>query len=70
MTRSLDQFTPSEAKALRRRLGLTQEQLARMVGVNVRAIGALENGDRRVSPWVIARVTRRLRAYERQEKRR
>jgi transcriptional regulator with XRE-family HTH domain len=42
-------MTPADYKAARERLGLTQEQLAELVGVTVRTIASRESGQHAVS---------------------
>jgi transcriptional regulator with XRE-family HTH domain len=42
-------MTPADYKSARERLGLTQEQLAELVGVSVRTIASRESGQHAVS---------------------
>lgn len=44
-----DTLTPAEVAALRTALGLSQDQLGRMLGVNVRSVRSWESGRDRVS---------------------
>ena len=45
-------------KAIRERLGFSQETLAKELGINRVAISQIENGDRKVSAEEIARLSR------------
>ena len=44
-----DTLTPAEVAALRTTMGLSQDQLGRMLGVNVRSVRSWESGRDRVS---------------------
>lgn len=46
-------MTPLEVKALRRRLGWTQRQLAAALGVTVTSVARWEQGTRTVSPLAV-----------------
>jgi len=43
-------ISPDEIRALRRRLGWTQQRLAQAVGASVATVARWESGERRVSP--------------------
>jgi transcriptional regulator with XRE-family HTH domain len=47
---------PALVKSLRQRLGLTQEQLAREVGVTFGTVNQWENGHRRPQPFLLRRL--------------
>lgn len=47
---------PSLVKGLRERLGLTQEQFAREVGVTFSTVNQWENGRRRPQPFLLKRL--------------
>jgi transcriptional regulator with XRE-family HTH domain len=47
---------PGLVKRLRRRMGLTQEQFAREVGVTFSTVNLWENGHRRPQPYLLKRL--------------
>ncbi len=47
---------PSLIKALRKRLGLTQEQFAQKVGVTYSTVNHWENGKRTPQPFLVRRL--------------
>ncbi|WP_428940952.1 helix-turn-helix domain-containing protein [Fontivita pretiosa] len=51
-----DQIIPKLIRGLRRRLGLTQEQFAQMVGVTYGSVNHWENGKRRPQPFLVRRL--------------
>jgi putative transcriptional regulator len=55
-------MAPEEIKALRERLGFTQEELAQKLGVSVRTVSRWETGDKspsRLARAQLERLTRR-----------
>lgn len=52
-TRVADIDIPALVKTLRKRLGLTQEQFAREVGVAFSTVNQWENGKRRPQPFLL-----------------
>ena len=61
MTAPRDDDTPALVRDLRRRLGLTQEQLAQRAGVTYSTVNHWENGRRRPQPFLRRRL-REMRA--------
>lgn len=57
-------MTPAELRRIRKALGLTQEQLAKQLGVGQNAVARWEIGARRISE-PIARLLQRIRAEAR-----
>jgi putative transcriptional regulator len=51
-----DHQLPSKIKALRARLGITQEQFASLLGVTFSTVNRWETGKSRPSPLAIARI--------------
>lgn len=51
-----DQDVPRLVKGLRQRMGLTQEQFAREVGVTFSTVNLWENGHRRPQPYLLRRL--------------
>jgi transcriptional regulator with XRE-family HTH domain len=51
-----DQDVPRLVKGLRQRMGLTQEQFAREVGVTFSTVNLWENGHRRPQPYLLKRL--------------
>ncbi|MFC1461630.1 helix-turn-helix domain-containing protein [Verrucomicrobiota bacterium] len=47
---------PSLVKSLRRKLGLTQEQFAKEVGVTFSTVNQWENGRRKPQPFLLNRL--------------
>ncbi len=60
-------MTPDELKRLRKRLGMTQAQLAEALGVRLETVGRWEVGMRRISEPA-ARLVQRLVAERRAKK--
>ncbi len=50
-------MTPHELKAVRLKKGLVQAQVAESLGVSQAYVNMLENGKRRVTPWLTRRVS-------------
>ena len=50
-------MTPHELKAARLKKGLVQAQVAESLGVSQAYVNMLENGKRRVTPWLTRRVS-------------
>ena len=46
----MDALTPEEIRAIRKRLDLTQEQFAQLIGVTVFTVGGWERGEHVPSP--------------------
>lgn len=54
-----DHLDPAQIVALRRRLGLTQAQLAQQIGIGAESVNRWERGIRRPSPLALARQDNR-----------
>jgi len=55
-----DQDIPGLVKRIRERMGLTQEQFAREVGVSFSTVNQWENGRRRPQPYLLNRLLEML----------
>jgi putative transcriptional regulator len=51
-----EKYSPSLVKRLRERMGLTQEQFARAIGVTFSTVNQWENGRRRPQPFLLKRL--------------
>lgn len=57
---------PALVRRLRERMGLTQEQFAREVGVSFSTVNLWENGHRRPQPYLLRRLLEMEVSLERQ----
>ena len=63
----MDPLTPNEIRAIRKRLGLTWQQFAELLGVSVSTVGGWENGRHRPRPLSL-RMLRNIDTIQKSEK--